>query len=130
MGRKTSSGFPARAQRVRIAIERWRRTRRRGSAMPGPLWGEAVSLARTEGTYAVARALGVDYGSLARRVSEARTSPRGFVQLEGGPIFGAVASGPELELSDGTGVRLVIRLGPGAGLDVAAVVQGFRERPA
>ncbi len=84
----------------------------------------------------MARALGVDYGSLARRVAaagsggEASRSSGAFVALGGGPFFGAAPSGPELEISDGSGLRLVIRLGAGAEFDVAGLVQRFRERHA
>ncbi len=106
--------------------------------MPATLWDEAVSLARTEGTYAIARALRVDYGSLARRVAEARgggdgraSSGRAFLQLDGAPFLGTLApAGPVVEMSDGDGVRLVIRLGTSGPLDVAELVQRFRERRA
>jgi hypothetical protein len=106
--------------------------------MPATLWDEAVSLARTEGTYAMARALRVDFGSLARRVAETRgdrdgsaASARAFVQLGGAEFLGAPApAGPVVEMSDGDGVRLVIRLGPSSPLDVAGLMQRFHERRA
>jgi hypothetical protein len=106
--------------------------------MPAKLWDAAVSLARSEGTYAVARALRVDYGSLARRVAAGgggrdggAASARAFVQLGGAPFLGTPApAGPVVEMSDGDGVRIVIRLGPGSPLDVAGLVQRFRERRA
>ena len=72
MGRKTGDGLPTRVKKVRDQIVRWRRSRRQRSAMPAPLWDAGVSLARSKGTYAMAQALRVDYGSLARRVAEAR----------------------------------------------------------
>ena len=104
--------------------------------MPATLWDAAVSLARTEGTYAIARGLRVDYGSLARRMAEARgggdgraSSGRAFLPLDGAPFLGALA-GPVVEMSDGDGVRLVIRLGSSGALDVAELVQCFRERGA
>jgi len=106
--------------------------------MPADLWTEAVSLARREGTYSTARALGVDFESLARRVAEVRagaeggaTRSSGFVELSGAQLLGtAVASGPVVEMSDGDGVRLTIRLTGGTPLDVVGVVQGFCRRGA
>jgi hypothetical protein len=106
--------------------------------MPAGLWAEAVALARSGGTYATARALGVDFESLARRVAEARAGAEGgpvhagaFVELSGAQLLGAAApAGPVVEMSDGDGVRLTIRLGGGAPLDVAGVVHGFCRRRA
>lgn len=106
--------------------------------MPAKLWEAAVSLARTEGTYAMARALRVDYGSLARRVADTRggkdeSAERApaFVPLGDAPFLGlSTPAGPVVEMSDADGVRLVIRLGTGSPLDVAGLVQRFRERHA
>jgi hypothetical protein len=105
--------------------------------MPAELWDAAISLARDGGTYATARALGVDYGSLARRVAEVHsggdegaTSGPAFVELGGAPLLGAAAPLAVVEMSDAQGVRLVIQLGPSSALDVAELVQRFRERRA
>jgi hypothetical protein len=38
--------------------------------MPGPLWAEAVVLARRHGVFATARVLGLGYEGLKRRVSQ------------------------------------------------------------
>ena len=137
MGRKTGDGVRARVRKVRDAIALWRRTRRTRSPMPAELWDEAVSLARTEGTYAVARALRIDCGSLARRVAEAQagrdagsTNAPAFVELGGAPFLGAPPSSAIVELHAADGMRLVIQLGPSCPLDVAELVQCFRERRA
>ena len=136
MRRKTGDGVSARVRRVRDQIALWRRTRRQRSAMPVQLWAEAVSLARAEGTYAVARALRVDCGSLSRRVAEAQAggaegaaSAPAFVELGGAPFLG-VSPSAVVELSAADGARLVIQLGPSCRLDVAELVQRFRERRA
>ena len=137
MGRKTRSGVRARVKKVREQIALWRRTRGKGSPMPAKLWEAAVSLARSEGTYSTARALGIDYGSLARRVAEVRgggeesaASGPAFVEVRGAPFLGAPAPSAVVEMSDPQGVQLVIRLGPSSALDVAELVQRFRERGA
>ena len=136
MRRKAGDGISARVRRVRDQIALWRRTRRTRSAMPVQLWAEAVSLARTEGSYRVARALRVDYGSLARRVAEAQAgsaegaaSAPAFVELRGAPLLG-VSPSAVVELLTADGARLVIQLGPSSSLDVAELVQRFRERRA
>ena len=106
--------------------------------MPAELWAEAVGLARKGGTGATARALGVDFESLARRVAEARAGDegdaartKGFVELSGAQLLGpAVPTGPVVEISDGDGVRLTIRLARDTPLDVVGVVQGFCRRGA
>jgi hypothetical protein len=101
--------------------------------MPAELWGGAVAVARAHGTYRVARALRVDYASLARRVAEAgggRTSEThsGLVELRGADlVFGMTV----VEVSDVDGARMTFRLGTGSALDAAAALVGaFRRRAA
>jgi hypothetical protein len=102
--------------------------------MPAALWTEAVALAQDGGSYPIARAVRVDYESLARRVAEAGTSTgsrdapvAAFVELTGAQLLGASAApGPVVEMADADGVYLTIRLGGGAPLDVADVVHSFR----
>jgi hypothetical protein len=111
-----------------------------------------VALARRDGVYTIAQAVGVSYETLARRVSEAsRDEPAqaaeavSFVELCGAQVLGlqpapgsgGVAAGsapvsvPQpapgsiVELSDREGVRMTIRLGIGERLDIAALVCGF-----
>ena len=134
MGQQRHDGFAARVRELRDQIAQWRRTREKRSPMPAELWRAAVALARDGGTYPIARAVRVDYESLARRVAEADTSERGgaaasaeFVELTGAQLLGASSmSGPVVEMADPDGVRVTIRLTGGAPLDVAEVVHGFR----
>jgi hypothetical protein len=113
--------------------------------MPPGLWSEAASLAREHGVYAVARAVGVDYGALKRRAgagswrdARARSgdahgnAPAGrFVELSGADLLGAGApAGPVIELSASDGVRLVVRFPSAARLDVGDLLRAFRERRA
>jgi len=123
----------ARVKEVRAAITRWRRTRERRTTMPAELWSAAVALARTRGTYRVARALRVDYESLARRLAQAggeRTTTQGggFVELRGADLLGGATV---VEVADVDGARMTIRLGAGCALDTAAALVGaFRRRAA
>ncbi len=135
MGRKTGDGLPGRVRAVRDRVALWRRTREKRSPMPADLWTEAVALARSEGTYRIARALGIDIGSLARRVAEARdggaAGGSAFVELSGAQLLGAAApAGMVVEISDGDGMRLTIRLSGGTPVDVAGVVHAFCRRRA
>jgi len=133
MGRKRGEGLPARVREVQEQVALWRRTRERRSPMPADLWTEAVGLARREGTYATARTLGLNFESLARRVAEGRAGAEddrvqasGFVEVSGAQLLGAAGpGGPVVEMSDGNGARLTIRLTGGAPLDVVGVVQAF-----
>lgn len=134
MGHRTGNGEGARVRELREQIAHWRRTRAKRSPMPAELWRAAVALARDGRTYSIARAVRVDYESLARRVAEAGACERGgavapaeFVELTGAQLLGAsITAGPVVELADTDGVHVTIRLAGGAPLDVAEVVHGFR----
>jgi hypothetical protein len=102
--------------------------------MPEELWRSAVALARVDGVYATARALGVDYASLKRRMvaasgqEEARASRGAFVELSPevamgcGPPAGAV-----VELWEPDGTKLVIRLPAASEIDVASLAKALRD---
>jgi len=143
MGRKKQGALPAATAELRDRITWWRRTREKRSPMPADLWDDAVCLARTHGTYATARALGVGYESLQRRVAAdpsgadievmggGEAGGRGFVEVSGVQLLGAsTPMGTVVELTDPDGVRLTIRLGTGEKLDVAGLVHGFWRRDA
>ena len=74
------------AERTRARLERWRKTRPRGVAMPEELWAAAAKLARRHGVYPAARALGLEYNKLKRLSghadrTERATPPPTFVEL-------------------------------------------------
>jgi hypothetical protein len=61
---------------LRAHITHWRATRtHRGAPMPAALWVAAVDLARRHGLTATARALGLDYGTLKRRLAALDPDP-------------------------------------------------------
>jgi hypothetical protein len=141
MARKAGSGgVSARVREIRSRITQWRRTREKRSPMSAELWGAAVALARTEGTYPIARALRVDYASLARRVAETQSGndagvtaggSSGFVELSGAQILDAsMPVGPILEICNRDGLRLTVRLAAGEKVDVAALLHGLCRRGA
>jgi hypothetical protein len=102
--------------------------------MPEPLWAAAVELAQSEGVYPIARALQLNYQSLQCRVAITSSTtrpgtgaPRGFVELNSAlPVAPAPSSaGPVLELSDGHGATLTIRLPSARALDVEGLTRAF-----
>jgi hypothetical protein len=133
MARTAVPALPAGVKQLRKRIEDWRRTRGRRTAMPADLWDEAVGLAGPGRAWAVARALGISFQTLRRRMAEAgggapTASPSSFVELSGAQILGsAPAPGAVVELSEGD-VRLTVRMAAGVELDVARVVAAFRRR--
>jgi hypothetical protein len=96
--------------------------------MPGGLWQAAVELARQYGVGEVARGARLDYKALKRRVDEGgpdSSSTAGFVELSVADVFGG--AGTVVEVIDGRGAQLTVRLGPGTELDVMELVRSFRE---
>ena len=55
-------------ERVRRRFERWRRTRKKRSPIPERLWQAAVQVAGSYGVNKTARALGLDYYELRKRL--------------------------------------------------------------
>jgi len=141
MARKAIDGeLSARVKEIHSRITQWRQTREKRSPMAAELWGAAVALARTEGICPIARALSIDYESLARRVAEAQSGSdagvtgggsSGFVEISGARILDASAPvGTTLEICNRDGLRLTLRLAVGDKIDVAELVHGLRRRNA
>jgi len=94
--------------------------------MPEELWRSAARLAESDGVSAVARALGLNYGNLKRRVHGSQSRPeRG---LEAQPMFvevpiarAAVPCSCVLEIEDGQGWRMRIRVEERAPIELAAL---------
>ena len=125
-----------RLNQLRRRIERWRWTRSKRGSMPPELWVAATSLARELGAYRVARDLGVGYASLRDRLSAgSEDSPqreKAFVELDGAALFAAAPASVrgEVELSDASGTKMVIRLAADQTVDVAALLTAFRRASA
>ena len=117
-----------RLSRVGDQIRQWRRTRPKCRPMPAHLWAEATSLARELGIHRVKVALGLNYESLRERVARndavgAEPPSAGFVEVSGAALL--ATTGPVVELADGRGMRLTIRLPAASGLDVAQLIEAF-----
>jgi hypothetical protein len=139
MGDATPLDFPAACCGVQRKLRHWRQRRRRGARIPEELWREAAELACGYGINRTARALRLDYYSLQNRAAVAarvRPSAAGsgvrapeFVELLPGGIPASPLSRPAclIEVEDGSGAKLRIRLEGGEFPDVAALTRVFRQ---
>jgi hypothetical protein len=117
-----------RLARVGEQIRQWRRARPKCRPMPAHLWAEATALARELGVHPVKVALGLNYESLRARVARddavgAEAPSASFVEVSGAELL--ATTGPVVELADGRGMRLTIRLAAASGLDVAQLIEAF-----
>lgn len=139
MGRRRGSPLSsAQVKEVGRQVAHWRRTRRKRSPMPPALWGAAVSLARTHGVYAIARALRVSYGTLKQRVEQrpaglslGSREESGFVEVPAAQLVSSFeAASTVVEFSGSDGASLVIRLRDDEHLDILSLADAFWKRRA
>jgi hypothetical protein len=131
---------PVALKRIRQRLEHWRRTRRGRDRIPEGLWGLAVQAVGTYGLNKTARALGLDYYSLKKRVAAAGGSARrGRPKASRGAQFVELASGiaewvparssgvPEclLEFERAGGAKLRVQLRSLTVADVVALGRSF-----
>ena len=102
-------------ERVRRRFERWRRTRKKRSPIPERLWQAAVQVAGSYGVNKTARALGLDYYELKKRVKSGAGAPAvekggmgSFVELVG--VVPAVAGECVVEVESVSGTKLRVHL--------------------
>jgi hypothetical protein len=132
MGDRVDAEIPAALSRAHRKMEQWRQRHRRGARIAEELWCEAAELARAYGINRTAKALRLDYYSLKKRAAAAARSGgsiAGFVELLPGGIPAPSVPQPvcTIEVEDGGGVKMRIRLEGGALPDVAALTRVFRE---
>jgi hypothetical protein len=122
MSKSPSPGSRGKLSRAHRQFESWRRRRRPGTPIPEPLWHVAVGVTREEGISRTARALGLDYYALKRRVDGRPGEPSGrFLEL---PVNG-ISLAPEcvVEIEDGQGARLRIELRGRAAAEVEKLAE-------
>ena len=109
--------LPAQLDGGRRRFEQWRRSRKIGSRIPEALWAVAVKLAKAYGINPTAKALGVDYYSLKKRLAEKSASRSRMAAPAKGATFVEVSAAaragiPEciLELEDVEGAKLRMHL--------------------
>ena len=116
-------------ERVQGRLARWRRSRRSRSRIPEALWLEVVDVARKNGLNRTARALGLDYYSLKKRLATAESAAcgerpaAGFVELLARE--GAGAQEWVLEFESVQGAKLKVQLKGSAVPELTALSQVF-----
>jgi hypothetical protein len=127
MNKKKAIKPPTPITKVRQRFERWRKSHQPRTRFPEELWSEAVSLAREYGHNRTARALGLDYYSLKKRLETASVSNRvsypdspSFVEL-----FPASHSEYTIEIEDGEGGKMRISFKGGQVPDVVSLSRSF-----
>ena len=103
---------------TRRRFERWRRTRKIGSRIPAALWAAAVKQAEAYGIHPTAKALGMDYYCLKKRLEE-KTASRSkaaapangtkFVELSAAARTGIPECILELEDVEGAKMRIQVK---------------------
>ena len=127
-----SPAFPPRLEALRRRFKQWRRTRKIGSRIPEALWSSAVKLAQAHGIHPTAKALGVDYYSLKKRLEEKPVSGSPMVASASGTTFVELAAPAPmamqeciLELEDVEGATMRIRFKGIEAPDLAALSRSF-----
>jgi len=146
MSARGSCDVPVQLKRICRRLEHWRRTRRGRMRIPEALWGLTVEAAGTYGLNRTARALGLDYYSLKKRVEAAgcvadrQVTRRGskvpaaatFVELA--PLAGVTEAAPPtfgglpeclLEFENAGGAKLRMHLKGVAVPDLVALSRSF-----
>ncbi len=116
---------------LRERVKKWRRIRTGPGPMPSELWAEAEAIARRRGLYATARGVGIDYGTLAKRLKSTPVQQNGqgaiaFVEWRGAEILAqAPGASGMVEVTDVSGRRMTVRLDDSSSIDVASLVAAF-----
>lgn len=143
MGKQRNEPSPEDLDPLRERIRVWRTTRHRPKAMPPPIWDHAVVLAREFGVCKVARAVGLDYTALRKKVAKAMELPglvlptfmdlSSLVAEEAPPLAfpGNQAAGQPgtagalIDISTPDGTRIRIHLEAGRGMEAAGIMAAF-----
>lgn len=109
----------------------WRRRQTGRARLPKPLWHAATELARSRGPSIVARTLRLDYYKLRARLTstpaDGDATPT-FVEVKVPATATGSARGSVVELDDGTGARMTLRVG-GDPATLVALAESFWRRP-
>jgi hypothetical protein len=111
-------------------VESWRKMRAGNEPMPKPLWEAATELAKVYGVSPVQRILRIDYRGLERRAlgtgkphPKPRPRSQSFVELP--PLAPLRRAEQTLELEDGAGRRMTIKVCGGNLAEALPLAQAF-----
>jgi hypothetical protein len=127
---KSNPTFIAAVARVHPELTAWRQRRKVREPIPEALWRAMVSLARRYGLSPVAQALKVNYMTLKQHLLASKTAqvsrsnpPASFVEV---PLTGWPGGSQwVIELEDGGGSKLTVRLAQGDSASAVALAQGL-----
>ena len=133
MARNFSGNIPTDLANAQRQFQKWRRSCKKRSRIPEPLWDLAVQLAHTHGLSPTALALKLDYYSLKKRLQRGNrgdgdqhpSSTPTFIEL--GPLPQAASTECVIELADGAGALMRVQLKGYHAADVAALGRTFWE---
>jgi hypothetical protein len=117
--------------RLQRELFAWRQQQSGRTRLPESVWRAATDLARTQGVSLVARTLRLDYYKLRQRLARLSSllpAPPTFVEVKGEPISGAGPEDSSVELSDGTGARMTLRVRSDLATLVALAQSFWRHR--
>lgn len=129
--RERHEELKGRIEPLRQQVENWRKIKGSNEKMPEPLWKEAIELAKVYGVSPVQKILRIDYRGLERRAlgiikpaaTKARTAARpSFIEL---PPLPARRAEHLVELEDGTGRKLSLKVAAGHLAEVLPLAQAF-----
>lgn len=119
---------------ARRAFERWRSDRKPGTRIPERLWKSAAQLARSHGVNPTAKALGLDYYSLKRRLDDSEsTNDSQAGRRDHRDTFVEIPSAPEIARSPACtfivekpdGMKLRVEFAAPGGSDIEALARTF-----
>jgi hypothetical protein len=131
--REQQEELKARIEPLRQQVQSWRQNKAGNEHMPEPLWEAAIGLAKVYGVSPVQRILRIDYRGLERRalgVIKPPAKPRaaapparqGFIEL---PPLNPRRAEHLVELEDGTGRKLSLKVAAGHLAEVLPLAQAF-----
>jgi len=122
---------PTDLRQLQHQLSRWRRQQSGRVRLPEAVWVSAAALAERHGASLVARTLHLDYYKLRQRSAGCASPTEGapaFVELQVAPTLGATGGEAAVELSDGTGARMTLRVRSELPM-VVALAESFWRRP-
>lgn len=128
--REQHEELKTRIEPLRQRVESWRKNKGSNEKMPEALWEEAIALAKVYGVSPVQRILRIDYRGLERRAFGI-IKPPGKARVAERPRFLELPSLPMrraehlVELEDGTGRKLSLKVAAGHLAEVLPLAQGF-----
>jgi len=138
--------LPPAVNRLHQQVQEWRRSKDgRFALTPSEFWDAAVPLAVKYGVCRISRAVGLDYSSLRKKVTEATDKPNPapaitFVEVPTSGMMHPEKPTPEprpvpipesglvIDITRPDGARMRISLKPGIDLDAAGIVAAFAGR--